>query len=467
MTAEQTKIVWAPQRGPQHLLIKCPYPLIGFGGARGGGKTDGVLGKYGIKADYYGKHFNGIFFRQELPQTDDLIERAKEIYLPIGAQWQEQKKQFIFEAGGRLRFRPLESDADAMKYQGQSITDAAVEEAGNYTNPSPLWKLFGALRSPHGVPTQLIMTFNPGGPGHFWLRDKFLAPAPLGLKKLMWKLPTGVEVPYIFIPSKVRDNPALLRKDPTYIDRLHMVGSPELVRAWLEGDFFSQLEGRYFPEFGVRHIIEPFAIPKHWTAKYLGFDWGYNSPFCAVWGVVSSGKFDDGRECPYPKGALIIYRELWGKGIDNDVIARKILEVQGDENPIQVADPSIFSHEGGPSIGDQFKNCGLVFKPADNDRVSGWSQIRRRLKPNPASIYFFSSCPYLIETIPGLAMDLKKPEDVDTTGEDHGADALRYLCKERLLESEHVLEEETARHGQVKIAAYVNQVRREQKQARL
>lgn len=37
-------IVWAPQPGPQEALVHCPITLIGYGGARGGGKTDGVLG---------------------------------------------------------------------------------------------------------------------------------------------------------------------------------------------------------------------------------------------------------------------------------------------------------------------------------------------------------------------------------------------------------------------------------------
>ena len=139
-------IVWAPQAGPQEALIHCPITLIGYGGARGGGKTDGVLGKFAIKQEQLGADFNAIFFRKELPQADDLIERAKQIYLPLGAHWQDQKKQFTFQKGGRLRFRPLANDADAEKYQGQNLSDCAIEEAGNYSDPSCIWKLFGALR---------------------------------------------------------------------------------------------------------------------------------------------------------------------------------------------------------------------------------------------------------------------------------------------------------------------------------
>jgi Terminase-like family. len=476
------KISWAPQPGPQEALIHCPYQLIGFGGARGGGKTDGVLGKFGLKAKRYGRAFNAVFFRREMPQADDLIDRAQEIYIPTGAEWHEQKKLFIMPGGGRIRFRPLENDADAQKYQGQNLSDAAVEEAGNYSDPSPLWKLFGALRSTAGVPAQLILTFNPGGPGHWWLKEKFIKPAPLGMQPIPWKLPTGKVVHYVYIPSKVQQNKILMLKDPGYIDRLHLVGSPELVRAWLEGDFEIHM-GSYFPEFSSRHIIAPFAIPQHWTSRYLGFDWGYHSPFCAVWGAVSSGKWDNGKEAVLPdgrlipKGAIVIYREAWGKGIDNADIAQKIVQLSEIEpgryeDLIMAADPSIMSHEGGPSINDQFKEVFARhkfshFRSADNDRISGWSQIRRRLKPNPAMLYIFSTCPYLIETLPALAIDEKKPEDLDTTGNDHAADALRYLCKERVLESILEIKSEPVRQGVVKVKDFIDQQRRKAREVRI
>lgn len=450
------------------MLVDCPLPLIGYGGARGGGKTDGVLGKFGIKALQYREHFNAIFFRKELPQADDLIERAKEVYLPIGAHWQEQKKLFTFPGGGRLRFRPLENDADAEKYQGQNVSDAAVEEAGNYPSPSPIFKLFGALRSPV-VPIQLILTFNPGGPGHSWLKQMFYKPSPKGGRILEWETPKGA-IPYIFIPSKVQDNPKLLEKDPNYVMRLHLVGSPELVRAWLDGDFEIH-EGSYFPEFSTRHIVEPFSIPTHWP-KYVGYDHGYHSPFCAVWGAVSTGKYDDGRECIYPKNSIVIYREFTGKKRSIEDIATEIVGLSGDESPFLVADPSIFRNEGGPSIADQFRDVFnrfkfSSFKPADNDRLSGWSQIRQRLIPEVPYLYFFSSCPYLLDTLPGLVLDKKKPEDLDTTGDDHGADALRYLLKERLLEGRMEIKDEPVIKGQVRVKDYIESVRREQRRVRV
>lgn len=52
--------LWAPQHGPQQVLVDCPLPEVFFGGARGGGKTDGVLGKWAIKERRYGRAFNAV-----------------------------------------------------------------------------------------------------------------------------------------------------------------------------------------------------------------------------------------------------------------------------------------------------------------------------------------------------------------------------------------------------------------------
>ena len=41
-------IGWEPQPGPQTALLACPVFEVFFGGARGGGKTDGMLGEWGL-----------------------------------------------------------------------------------------------------------------------------------------------------------------------------------------------------------------------------------------------------------------------------------------------------------------------------------------------------------------------------------------------------------------------------------
>ena len=452
MPNSDVRIVWAPQAGPQQALVDCPFSEILFGGARGGGKTDGVLGKWAIKSLRYGAGFNGVFFRKEMPQTDDLIERAKEIYLPIGAEWREQPRAFRMPGGGRVRFRPLENVSDAAKYQGQNLSDCAVEEAGNYMDPKPIDMLFGALRSKTGIPVQLILTANPGGVGQQWIKHRFIDPAPRGMKPLVRRLPNGAEHRYVYIPSRVQDNRILLSNDPTYINRLHLVGSPELVRAWLDGDW-SVVAGAFFPEWSPeKHVVAPRSLPAYWH-RFRSFDWGSARPFSVGWWAVSDGELPE-----FPSGALIRYREWYGAQRDGSgatipntglrltaeevadgIAQRERGDITGNRTMGGVADPAIFSQDGGPSIADRMASRKIFFRPADNARVGrsgamgGWDQLRARLKgdgENPA-LYVFSTCVDLIRTLPSMQHDADRPEDLDSDGEDHAADEARYACMSR------------------------------------
>jgi hypothetical protein len=405
-----------------------------------------VLGKYALKAKRYGKHFNAVFFRRELPMLDDAIERSAEIYEPLGAQWSDQKKTWRFPWGGRLRFRPLERVQDAEKYQGQNLTDACVEEAGQYPDSKPIDRLNGVLRSAHGVPTQLLLTGNPGGPGQSWIKQRYIDPAPLGMKVLVRVLPNGREHKFVFIPSKVENNRILLSNDPDYINRLYLVGSQELVDAWLKGDW-DAIEGAYFPEFSTAlHVVPPMILPSHWT-RFRAMDWGSAKPFSVGWYAVSDGELKQ-----FPRGALIKYREWYGIAKDSkgDFVPNvglkltaeevgkgiKEREVPGESISYGVLDPAAFSEDGGPSIASRL---GVIFRRADNKRVAqngalgGWDQLRARLKGEERRpmLYFFSTCTHTVRTLPALQHDSTRPEDVDTDGEDHAPDETRYACMSR------------------------------------
>jgi hypothetical protein len=172
-------IVWRPQEGPQKALVDCPHTEVFFGGARGGGKTDGVLGKWALKERRYGADFNAIMFRRTTIASEDAIERSKQIYEPLGAKYNESKRRWRMPNGGRVSFAYLDSVDDAQQYQGRNLTDAWVEEAGQYPDPAPIDRLFGTLRSAAGVPVQLVLTANPGGPGQHWISERYgLVPFP-------------------------------------------------------------------------------------------------------------------------------------------------------------------------------------------------------------------------------------------------------------------------------------------------
>jgi len=435
------EVIWRPQAGPQKALIDCPIPEIFYGGARGGGKTDGVLGKYAIKAETYGSGFNAIFFRKELPMLDDAIERSHQIYSSIGAVWHEQKKLWRFASGGRLRFRPLERTQDAEKYQGQNISDACVEEAGNYPDPSPIDRLNGVLRSVTGVPTQLIMTGNPGGPGQTWIRLRYIDPAPRGMSVIDRLLPNGKSHKYVFIPSKLRNNKLLTEGDPEYINRLYLVGSEELVKAWLDGDW-NAIEGAYFDCWSDQMVIQPLTIPDHWT-RFRSFDWGSAKPFSVGWWAIASEDFIYNGGI-IPKNAMVRYREWYGSNGPNKGIKLTAEQVAdgikakelNEKISYGVADPAIFAEDGGPSIAERMGN---IWRRADNKRVAGngraggWDQMRQRMlgEEGKPMIYCFNTCVDSIRTIPVLQHDTNKPEDLDTDMEDHAADEWRYGCMSR------------------------------------
>jgi hypothetical protein len=104
-----------------------------------------------------------------------------------------------------------------------------------------------------------------------------------------------------------------------------------------------------------------------------------------------------------------------------------------------VADPAIFASDGGPSIAERFHNRKVYFRPADNKRVgklghaAGWDLVRQRLigEDSIPMLYVFNTARDLIRTLPALQHDSARPEDLDSTAEDHCADVLRYACASR------------------------------------
>ena len=427
-----------------------------YGGARGGGKTDGVLGEFVAHAGRYGQHAIGLMVRRERTQLIETIERSRQIYLPLGAKYNEQDKQWRFPNGARLRFAYLERDADAEGYQGHSYTRVYVEEIGNFPSPDPVMKLMATLRSGAGVPVGFRATGNPGGPGHQWVRARYIDPAPLG-----WEIITdpvsGLE--RVYIPSRVGDN-SYLGQD--YVQRIKASGSAELVRAWLEGDW-SVITGAYFTEFSLeQHVLEPFAIPENWV-RFRAMDWGSARPFSVGWYAISEGIVlprvgktpanDDPNaakhraEVVIPRGALVKYREWYGASAPNVGLKLTAEEVadgikkreSGDKVAYGVIDPAAFAEDGGPSIAERMIRRGVTFRRADNSRVArngamgGWDQLRSRLKGEDGRpmLYFFATCRDTIRTLPSLQHDENRPEDLDSEGEDHAADETRYACMSR------------------------------------
>lgn len=425
--------MWAPQPGPQADAISARWcPELFFGGARGGGKSDFLLGDF-LQDVGQGVAWQGIIIRRTYPELQQLIRRSLAMYQGTGGEWHEQAKEWRWSNGACLRFRYLESVKDASRYQGHEYTWIGWDEITQWPTLEAYNMLMACLRSPLAVDCKRVRSSgNPGGAGHLAVKQYFIDPAPGGYRSL--------DNGRMFIPSKVTDNKILLKNDPEYIQRLERSGSSELVRMWLAGDW-NVIAGAYFSEFGQHHVVEPYALPRHWL-RFRAFDWGHAEPFCCLWGALSDGVelSSTGKHLAssVSKGAIVVYREWYGwdgrpnvgMRAQNEAIARGIIEREKEEKiAFGVADPSIFKEEGGPSIAEVIRAAGCSFDRADNERVAGWSQIHGRLKAERLQI--FNTCTHLIRTLPALQHDDKKPEDVADGYEDHAPDALRYLCMAR------------------------------------
>lgn len=442
MSSFEPSIIWQPMPGPQTALIECPVFEVFYGGARGGGKTEGSIGDWLQHSATYGRAASGVFFRREQKQLEEVIARTHDIFPRIKAKWQDQKATWTMPGGARLKFRYLERDRDAEGYQGHSYTRLYFEELPNFPSKAPIDKLRATLRSASGVPTGMRATGNPGGPGHGWVKKRHIDPCKTG-----WKIsyerfttPKGREVTLdrVFIPSRVSDNTLIDENDPGYVARLMQSGSPELVKAWLDGDWDLVL-GAFFDCFRQeRHVLRASEwlgrVPKH-TMIYRAMDWGSQKPFCVGWYGVSDGTWG------LPRGATVKLGEWYGStGEPNmglkmtaDVVARGILareQQMGWTVNYAVADPSIFIRNGGPSIAESMATQGCFWRPADNKRLPGWEAVRQRLVgiSGVPMLYFLDSCLDTIRTLPQLQHDENKPEDVDTEGEDHAGDETRYAC---------------------------------------
>lgn len=473
--------LWEPQPGPQALAVGAPFvDELLFGGARGGGKSDFLLGDF-LQDVPLGAVWRGIIFRRSYPELEELIKRAKEVFLPLGGEYKISDRTFVFPSGATLLMRHIETESDADKYQGHQYTWIGWDELGNWPNLNAYKKLKACLRSAHGVANKRIRcSANPGGVGHHAIKNYFIDHAPLGMDLIQSVDEDGTITTRMFIPSRVYDNAILLANDPTYIARLREIGSPELVKAWLEGDW-NVITGAYFPEFTTsKHVLEPFAIPDHWL-RFRSMDWGSSKPFCVLWHAVS-----DGYQLPnglyIPAGAVVTYREWYGnipgkvnEGIrwTANQIGRGIVQKDRGENiTYGVIDPAAFKWDGGPSHAERMAKEGAFFRKADNNRLGGWDTVRDRLcglkevrepkdlrdkavfRGSLADIvahgmampvedepeieqeaesmvgtpmwYCFKTCIHLIRTLPALQHDMDKPEDCDTDGEDHAPDTLRY-----------------------------------------
>jgi hypothetical protein len=439
------------------LAIPESFDLALLGG-RGGGKSFAEAWLILRHAEQYREGARILYLRKSYKGIADFESLLREIFGAIygtAARYNTQEHLWRLPNGAYLELGQLESEADYSKYQGRSFNLIIVDEAGQYSEPDLLDRLRSNLRAPSGIQPRFVLAANPGGVGHAWISKRYVFGGASPWEPFEEKQSGRM---FVHAPSTYRDNHAINQDEYLKSLKSSCPFDPELLRAWTDGDW-SIARGAFFAScLGDHNLIEPWQeIPtlfwnrhrkERWGDPYLAHDWGTSAPSVTLLMVESNGhEGPDGRF--YPKGSILVLDEYAsnqpgslekGMGYTVDILADRIKEMcQGwDVRPQGVGDDAIFARTGMATIAEEFRRHGVSFREAQKgDRRTGWERMRRMLadagKLDVPGLYIARNCSYLWSTLPYLARDPRKSDDVDTKGPDHGADALRYGILRRKL----------------------------------
>ena len=416
----QEDVIFKANEGPQEDFLAASETDVLYGGAAGGGKSYAMLVdplRYAHRAAH-----RGLIIRRSMPELRELIDKSRELYPKAfpGCKYKEVEKLWNFPSGAKIEFGFLERDADVYRYQGQAYSWIGFDEITHLPTEFSWNYLASRLRTTDSeIVPYMRCTANPGGIGATWVKKRYIDPQPAntsfeGADGLTRK----------FIPARLQDNP-FLAHDGRYEKMLNAL--PPTQRQQLLDGNWDVAEGAAFTEFNpIDHVITPFELPLHWE-RTKGIDYGYASESACVWGAVDPSD-----------GTLIIYRELYKKGLLGTELADMLTNMEMDD-PFSVGgvlDTACWSRTGttGPTVGETLQRAGHKLRRADKNRIQGKIQIHEYLKITQSGrprIQIFNTCPNLIRELQSIPLDKSNPEDVNTHAPDHAYDALRYLIMAR------------------------------------
>ena len=418
----------------QKLFLSAKVKHVGYGGARGGGKSWAVRTKAKLLALRYPGIKQLIVRRTYKELTGNHINILRTETLGI-AKYNSTDKVLKFANGSTIEFMYCARNSDLDALQGQEYDVIYLDEATQLSEYQ-MKAITACCRGVNDFPKRIYYTCNPGGQGHEYVKRIFIDKRYLANEN---------PEDYEFIQALVDDNTALMEAQPDYVAQLDAL--PEKLReAWRFG-MWDVFEGQVFAEFvddpehyrdRVRtHVIEPFKIPDSWKI-YRGFDWGYAKPFSVGWYAVDHDN------------VMYRFREMYGctgeadRGVEWTVqrVANEIRRIEETDAQLKgrqitgIADPAIWQEDGGESIAETMQRQRVYFHKADHKRLPGKMQCHYRLAFNDEGIprfYVFNTCKHFIRTIPALIYSETDVEDVDTKMEDHIYDEWRYVCMARPL----------------------------------
>jgi len=428
-TIEQATRKWRPNEGPQEAFLASSAFELLYGGAAGGGKSEGLLGDAHRQVD--NPNYHAILFRRKFTELDKpgaLISRSMQLF-SAEAEWNWNRHTWTWPSGATLTFAHLQREDDVHDYQSSAYDWVGFDELTSFTEFQYLYMFSRCRATGPGLYRSVRAATNPGNIGHGWVKARFidkLAPYEWRYYKRVndEDIETDESDPDAlarqFIPAKVTDNPFWVTIDPDYMRRLRAL--PEAQHRALEYGDWDVFEGQFFGEWSRNlHVCDPFKIPTDWS-RWLAVDYGFGAPWCVLWAAKA------------PDGRVYVYREVYESGIRAEDQPTRIVELsEGERLATRLGDPAMWQSRRETmqeSIATEYATRQVALVQANNDRNEGWQRVREYLAHDNGRLpllQVFSTCHNLIRTLPQMIYDQQNVEDLDTDGEDHAVDALRYL----------------------------------------
>ena len=428
---EADVILQARQLAASAAARQCDRPdgptAIGYGGARGGGKSHWLLAQMGADDCQRVPGLKCLLLRKvgkaNMEHFEDLRQR---LFGKLRHEFSGYRGVLTFGNGSRIIAGHFQAEKDIDAYLGLEYDVIGIEEATTLSNRKHQDISTCCRTSKPNWRPRIYSTTNPGGIGHAWYRTRFVLPYL-----------QGNEVETRFVPARVSDNRF---NNPEYTKVLEGLTGWQK-RAWLDGDwdiaagqFFTTLrrEAHVISSFDDSRAVEWFAAMDygftHYTVVLLGCRDGDGNLF-----VVD----EHAERMWLPQRHAPAIEAMIGR----HSISNRRLEISDLKRFVAGAD--VFSKQSdGSTVASQYAKLGISLKCANTERVSGWAEVLHRLgDPSngvPPQLFIHERCARLVECLPTLQHDPNRPEDVlkvdadeDGVGGDDAADCLRYLVATR------------------------------------
>lgn len=222
-----------------------------YGGAVGGGKTEWGIEHCIGEMERHPRNRGAIFRRVHPSLTRSVLPVMQAKLAPPRARWNANEHTFTFPNGSVLELGHLQhAGTSHLAYQGAAYGVVFFEEITEFEEHQYEY-LLQRLRPPpgsaHGVRPHAIATTNPGGPGHVWVKRRWVRPRPDDVEGALpepgevWRPKPTIEQPNpgsrAFVFATMDDNPHLMDKDPGYRDRVRAISDRALRKALESGDW--------------------------------------------------------------------------------------------------------------------------------------------------------------------------------------------------------------------------------------